>query len=557
MSNPVSKTWRLVNSSTTSKTVSIILTLVILSAIPATLTVLKRNQDLRQYAASDNLDPNKCPQAPAKGAPGTLDEAKASDEQRKFQEQGNNDPVWYFGRRYDSTDPNDPWFTSGQANIMGRWAGSSQSRMATPHYMGGLFSTGQKPQGIQRVGGWYYDPAKDRTCYDLSTWSCAENSWHRIMRWTEGPVDNSNNTLDRNCVLDKEINRLQRDMKIMGKNFADTGFYKIDQPPAGTQACQGTNLGGILSASPSAAIFKDQLFVFARGSQTDIGSGDHYALYYKKSTDGIKFGDWQNLGGTLLDRPLTSVTSDKLTVGATGSDNAFYNKTTTDGQTFGDWQKGEIPNASSASVITFKNKTLSFRRSSDNALCLEEASGGATLKFSIILDGVGVGGDSANPKANSKSNKNPLVRSFNDFTIMAFDSQNTQEQTTKGTLNYNESSGKYEGSATLTNLKGQSHIIKVRVRDHLIKTLPGIQQIASGSATYTMPEVNLVAGDINNDNVIDLLDYNILLGCYSDTSPAKACNPDQKASSDLNYDGKVNLTDFTLFERELSVQNGN
>jgi hypothetical protein len=56
-------------------------------------------------------------------------------------------------------------------------------------------------------------------------------------------------------------------------------------------------------------------------------------------------------------------------------------------------------------------------------------------------------------------------------------------------------------------------------------------------------------GDINNDNRLDILDYNLLLDCYSDLLEAKNCNEEEKQSADLNDDGFVNQVDYNIMVR--------
>lgn len=74
--------------------------------------------------------------------------------------------------------------------------------------------------------------------------------------------------------------------------------------------------------------------------------------------------------------------------------------------------------------------------------------------------------------------------------------------------------------------------------------------------TNTMPNVTLVVGDTNNDNTLDILDYNMIYGCYSVDSPPRNCNATQKFQSDLNDDGNVNQYDYNLFLRELGNRIG-
>ncbi len=74
--------------------------------------------------------------------------------------------------------------------------------------------------------------------------------------------------------------------------------------------------------------------------------------------------------------------------------------------------------------------------------------------------------------------------------------------------------------------------------------------------SLTVPQISLVAGDANNDNKISILDYNMLLGCYSDFAPAANCPGSNKAQTDFTDDGSVNQFDLNLFLREVSVQTG-
>ncbi len=69
--------------------------------------------------------------------------------------------------------------------------------------------------------------------------------------------------------------------------------------------------------------------------------------------------------------------------------------------------------------------------------------------------------------------------------------------------------------------------------------------------------MTLIAGDSNNDNLVNLLDYNMITDCYSDFLPANACaDENKKLMTDLTDDGKVNQFDYNLLLRELGVQAG-
>lgn len=55
---------------------------------------------------------------------------------------------------------------------------------------------------------------------------------------------------------------------------------------------------------------------------------------------------------------------------------------------------------------------------------------------------------------------------------------------------------------------------------------------------------------------VSILNYNILLGCYSDLRPAISCSAENKSKSDLTKDGRVNQFDYNLFIRGISSVSG-
>ena len=57
--------------------------------------------------------------------------------------------------------------------------------------------------------------------------------------------------------------------------------------------------------------------------------------------------------------------------------------------------------------------------------------------------------------------------------------------------------------------------------------------------------------DLNNDNQLDILDYNILISCYG----SKQCPPDQKAASDFNS-GQVDGVDYNIWLRNFQGPHG-
>ena len=129
--------------------------------------------------------------------------------------------------------------------------------------------------------------------------------------------------------------------------------------------------------------------------------------------------------------------------------------------------------------------------------------------------------------------------------------------------------GMFEGAVGLpSTITTGNYSVKVQTDRYLRKLVPGIQQIVAGQQVSVTP-VQMIAGDTNNDNVLNVLDYNALLDCgYGELNPLPMNDPNSTFNSsncqvhqptadvDLNDDGIINSTDYNLFLRELSVQNG-
>ena len=193
-------------------------------------------------------------------------------------------------------------------------------------------------------------------------------------------------------------------------------------------------------------------------------------------------------------------------------------------------------------------------------------AGNTVFALTIGLDGLGSTGDNANPGNSSGSNKNPKRPSRN-IKIEVFDGRGNPVANKFGTLAYQTGSGKFTGNVDMGNLASGNYNVKVKSDGYLRKLVPGIQNVTFPSETigrtYNVPAVNLVAGDINGDNAINILDYNILISCsvfstdnHGACNGARISNSQYAVLSDLDDNGAVNQFDYNLFIRELSVQNG-
>lgn len=172
-----------------------------------------------------------------------------------------------------------------------------------------------------------------------------------------------------------------------------------------------------------------------------------------------------------------------------------------------------------------------------------------TFSFNVLLHGIGKGGDSANPTGGG--NPNPL-HPQRALIVEVLNNQNQLILTKTGSVNFNTQSGNFTGTIDMGNtLTSSTYTIKIKTNQFLRKIIPGIQSITAG-ALNQLPQTTLINGDIDGSNSLTILDYNILIGCYSDFLPAVSCTPENKLRADLGDDGKVNQFDYNLFLRELT-----
>jgi hypothetical protein len=176
------------------------------------------------------------------------------------------------------------------------------------------------------------------------------------------------------------------------------------------------------------------------------------------------------------------------------------------------------------------------------------APGTSALAFDILLHGVGKSGDNVNPNAGGTLDPKHPTRTI---TVEVFDSQNASVGQASGSIVFDPATGHFSGTVPFEQLSAGVYTVKVKTPQYLRGLVPGIQTITAGQVN-TLPAVSLIAGDVNGDNVVNILDYNILMGCYSDLLPPVSCNGGDEVLADLNDDGSVNQFDYNLFLRELT-----
>ncbi|MCL4354737.1 hypothetical protein M1349_04730 [Patescibacteria group bacterium] len=193
--------------------------------------------------------------------------------------------------------------------------------------------------------------------------------------------------------------------------------------------------------------------------------------------------------------------------------------------------------------------------------------GNTTLTLTLGLDGLGTTGDNANPALHSGSNKNPGHKSRSiKVKLVSSTGQALPDKT--GQVEYSSSSGKFTSTINLGAITSGSYTVKVNSPVYLTTIVSSMMTITSGTANNA-PTARLTTGNINDEglsnNTLDIMDYNILLGCVRDDTitniPAAfiaSCNSNANNAtmSDLDDNGIVDRNDWNLWIRELGHQLG-
>jgi CHAP domain/Dockerin type I domain len=161
------------------------------------------------------------------------------------------------------------------------------------------------------------------------------------------------------------------------------------------------------------------------------------------------------------------------------------------------------------------------------------------VNFSLNLSGIGT-------NVSVGQNNHPLhpvrsavvqVRNANNNTVMSIYTS----------VAYSTTTGLFTGSVTINSLSSGYYTIAVKLSNTLNKL----------AANWFQPGVSIIeptllplSGDVDGNNVINILDYNDLMSCYGSKYPT--CQFQQAA--DLNDDGAVDGVDYNIIIRSFSGQ---
>ncbi|HSW89020.1 MAG TPA: dockerin type I domain-containing protein [Candidatus Saccharimonadales bacterium] len=196
------------------------------------------------------------------------------------------------------------------------------------------------------------------------------------------------------------------------------------------------------------------------------------------------------------------------------------------------------------------------------------SSGNVRFSVTALLHALGKGGDNVTPGGTGGNMSPAHISRSTTLTLTGSNSPLTQ----KGNVSYDSTNGNFTGIIAMSNVPNGQYTVNIKTDGFLSKTATGIYTINTSFTptpgvisvitpqAITIPSVSETTGDVNNDNQIDILDYNMIVSCYGSKASTSGCTAPITTSSsgaDVNDDGAINGIDYNFFIRELSKQSGN
>lgn len=172
--------------------------------------------------------------------------------------------------------------------------------------------------------------------------------------------------------------------------------------------------------------------------------------------------------------------------------------------------------------------------------------GDTAFTVKVGLQGIGKGG-----------NPTP-IHPQRTFVITLFDNTGIAISTKSAMFAFNTATNIFEGQIDMGKPTAGNYTVKAKTDKFLTKVISNILPIVAGTTNYTFPTIpTLVAGDLNNDNLLNIEDFNLYKNCLGKNTA------DCIASSDLNDDGKTDtlipapmFLDYRLLISNFSLQKG-
>ena len=174
-------------------------------------------------------------------------------------------------------------------------------------------------------------------------------------------------------------------------------------------------------------------------------------------------------------------------------------------------------------------------------------AGSTGLSLAVGIPGIG------QKLANNDDNPTPVNMS-RIASVKVLDNNNVVSSTSDAQLVFNPTTFKFEGPLDLgAQFTTGSYIVKVGLDNTLLKKSLGIVNITNRSASNTASFAPLVAGDLNQDNVINVQDYNNFIACYRNQA---SCTADIRALADINDNGQIDIFDLNILSNGFNVRDG-
>ncbi len=200
-----------------------------------------------------------------------------------------------------------------------------------------------------------------------------------------------------------------------------------------------------------------------------------------------------------------------------------------------------------------------------------------TFTYNFVLHGLGIAGDNvvprpapcANREASAEntattgnstngcfSNQKPL-HPTRDIKIDLLDDSGSVSASLNGKMTYEQSLGYFRGIGSISaSLKEGAYTFKAHTSKYLKKKVIFTQTVKPGGE-YVLPLTDLIAADVDNDNQLSILDYNLIAPCYKYPNVTNnTCDQAKIDEVDTDDNGVINEFDLNLFVRELSVRIG-
>lgn len=161
--------------------------------------------------------------------------------------------------------------------------------------------------------------------------------------------------------------------------------------------------------------------------------------------------------------------------------------------------------------------------------------GTTQLKISIHVSGI-----ASTPQHNTISVK-----------VALNDTSNHEAINTTATAVYKASSSSYDVAVPLTSVPDGFYTAKIQLPNTLWRAIPQVIHVVAHNTALT--EINLISGEINNDNEINVSDFTLITDCVGKKT---SCSSGNATKADLNDDGKVDILDINILLTSLAKRSG-